>query len=302
MDHRDRYRRIVPAGLAIALAVATSAFAGETRLQRAGSDIPDTLVTATLVCDAATIAPGTPFDLAVKLSIRDEWHVNWQNPGDAGLAPSIAWQLPAGFTVEPVQWPLPHRFRSGPLVIFGYEHAVLFVARVTPPATLQTGAPVRLGAGVSWLACSEACIPGKADVTITVPVEAAARRDASAGAEIAATLSQCPAPSGMWNVASRLDSNGFIAMDIQAATDAHPALDGVFFFPYEPGYIDNAAPQALSVLTSPGGRAAYQLRVDVSRTATARPVRLSGVLVSAGGWSSSGGGPGAIAIDVPLTR
>lgn len=272
----------------------------ETRAQNAGSPAPDTLVTASLLCDAASIQPGKSFQLAVKLKIRDGWHVNWMNPGDAGLAPSVGWELPKGFKAEPIRWPFPQRFRTGPLVIFGYRNEVLLVARVTPPASLTPGGTVHLAAGVTWLACAGECIPGRGTASIERPVASAARVDAAASGEIEEALSRCPVPSGAWRISGSLTDGRTIAMDIQTASALQAPLDNVFFFPYEPGYIDNSADQRLSVLSGSDGRRAYQLRIDVSRLATARPARLSGVLVSSNGWTSAGK-PGAIEVDVPLT-
>ncbi len=55
------------------------------------------LVRTDIVADMQSIEPGRPFRVAVRFSVADTWHINWINPGDAGLAPSVAWTLPEGF-------------------------------------------------------------------------------------------------------------------------------------------------------------------------------------------------------------
>ncbi len=259
-------------------------------------------VRPTLVADAAAIAPGTPFRVAVRLAMKDGWHVNWLNPGDAGLAPSIAWHLPAGFKVGTILWPMPRRVRTGPIVIFGYAGEVLLIADVTPPETIREGTTAHLAADVSWLACAESCVPGGGSVALDLPVEAAPRPDPSAGAAIDAAEATCPAPAGVWTVNARLDGQGNILMDVQSAEGGRTVGDDIFFFPYEPGYIDNAAPQTVSVLQGLGGRAAYQLRIELSRLTATVPSRVSGILTSKQGWSDGSATPGAIEVDVPLSR
>ncbi len=299
---RARHRRVASARVALALAAAAVAFPCETPAQVAGTRTGDIeLVSAGLVSDASSIAPGQPLRLAVRLKPNDGWHLNWLNPGDAGLAPSVKWSLPKGFTAGVQCWPLPERHRAGPLVIFGYSGELLLVIDVRPPAGLAPGNDVEFRADVSWLACKDACVPGTATVSITLPVEPSRRLDGTWGPAIDASLRRCPQPSGMWNVAARLDDAGTIALDIQNVLGDDARIDDVFFFPYEPGLIENAAPQRLSVLASPTGRAAYQLRVELSRMAAGIPPRLSGILVSRSGWSD-GKEARAIAIDVPLER
>src|SRR5262249_30576644 len=58
---------------------------------------------------------------------------------------------------------------GGDIVTFGYEHEVLLTAQITPPANL-TGTEVALKAKASWLVCKESCVPGDAELSLTLPV------------------------------------------------------------------------------------------------------------------------------------
>jgi len=261
--------------------------------------MPAPHVHAELLCDAASIQPGMTFRLGVRLVMENGWHVNWTNPGDAGLAPSIAWKLPAGFRAGLVRWPLPERFVTGPLVIFGYAGDVLLETDVRAPAGLAPGQTVDLAAEVSWLACADACVPDSARVRMQLPVEAVARADAEAVARFETTRARCPSPSGSWNVQARVEDSSWIVLDIQTADPTTPPLAGLFFFPYDPGVIENAAPQTTSALAGPLGRTAYQLRIERARMPVGSLSRLSGVLVSTSGWSG-GNGPAAIDVDAPM--
>ena len=259
---------------------------------------PKDLVRAELIADAQALAPGRPFRLAVRLVMKEGWHVNWLNPGDAGLAPSIAWKLPKGFKADLVCWPVPGRFPAGPLVIFGYAGELLLSVDVTPPVELRPGDSVKLAAEVSWLACAEACIPGSASLSLVLPVETTPRSNASTAALIEDGRKRCPAPSGAWNVDARIDDRQTMQLWLQTAADNSAPVTAAFFFPYEQGIVENAAPQLLSVEQDQLGRSSYQLRVEVSRVATHVPERLRGVLVIEG--SATSGGSTAIEVDVPL--
>ena len=253
---------------------------------------------AELIADVQTLAPGRPFRLAVRFAMKEGWHVNWLNPGDAGLAPGIAWRLPKGFKTDLVCWPHPERFPAGPLVIFGYAGELLLSIDVVPPVDLRPGDAVELAAEVSWLACAEACVPGSESLALTLPVEATPRPHVSASARIEDARKRCPAPSGQWNVDASLDDRRTMRLDLQAALETNAAVTGAFFYPYEQGIVENAAPQLLSAHQDPLGRPSYQLRVEVARVATRVPERVHGVLVIQSGGEKNGAI--AIEVDVPL--
>ena len=139
------------------------------------------LVKADLIADTTAIAPGKPFTVGVRLVMAKDWHTYWQYSGDFGLPTEIAWQLPPGFTAGAIQWPVPERqVTGGDIITFGYEHEVLLMAQITLPANLAPG-DVTLNAKVSWLVCKESCVPGDAELKLTLPVSAS---PAAANAEL----------------------------------------------------------------------------------------------------------------------
>ena len=128
------------------------------------------LVEATLVADTTAIVPGQPFRLGLHLRMAPGWHTYWENPGDSGLATTFEPDLPAGFEIAPITWPLPKRIiEPGNIQVYAYKDEVLLVRTITPPATLDT-AEISLNAKSTWLVCEAICIPGKADVQLTLPV------------------------------------------------------------------------------------------------------------------------------------
>lgn len=256
-------------------------------------------VQAELIADVAAVAPGTPFRLAVRLKMAEGWHVNWINPGDAGLAPSIGWRLPDGFKVGILQWPLPSRFDTGPLTIFGYANEVVLMADVRPPAHLPAGGNLDLEADVSWLACAEECVPGSASVKLRLPVETAARHHAEEFKTFEATEARLPHHAVAWNIDARIDQSTTLVLEIQNGAGTAAPLDGLFFFPYEPGLIENADPQMTSVHAGPAGQSVYELRITRARIPAGDLSKVQGVLVATSGMTG-GAGPAAIEIDVPV--
>jgi thiol:disulfide interchange protein DsbD len=137
----------------------------------ASAEPPDgnELVKATLLADTDAIEPGKPFRVGVHLKMDPHWHVYWINPGDSGVATSVEWKLPPGFTAGELQWPTPNKFDiPGGMVNYGYEDEVLLMATITPPEKIESQ-NIEIGADVSWLVCTaEQCLPGEASPSITL--------------------------------------------------------------------------------------------------------------------------------------
>jgi len=164
------------------MAALSVALAGMAAAARAQPTPPHTKVS--LLAETDAVRPGRPLHLAVRLQMEPGWHSYWRNPGDAGLPTRVRWTLPSGFEAGEVRWPYPQRFTQGPVGSYGYAREVLLLDEVRVPAS-PVNHEVRIGAHVDWLECQEACLPGKTDVSLVLPVRAAAGPgpDAAAFAE-----------------------------------------------------------------------------------------------------------------------
>jgi len=131
------------------------------------------LVTATLIADADGIVPGREITVGLRLEMEPGWNTYWEYAGDAGIPTTIAWTLPAGFRAGAIEWPVPERISDpGGIDIYGYKGAVLLPVTIQVPADLKPGETVTLRAHATWLVCKEICVPGKADLALTLPVVA----------------------------------------------------------------------------------------------------------------------------------
>jgi thiol:disulfide interchange protein len=133
-------------------------------------------VKAELLADTTAIVAGKTFTAGLLLRMEPSWHTYYKDPGDSGLATSIEWQLPGGFSAGEIQWPKPtQKTEPGGLRVNVYENETLLLVAITPPAQLPPDG-VTLHAKTKWLACKESCVPGSADLALTLPVAASAKQ------------------------------------------------------------------------------------------------------------------------------
>lgn len=246
---------------------------------------------ATLVVDVESIAPGVPFLAAASFRMEEGWHIYWRNPGDAGLATAVEWNLPDGFVVEELGWPIPQLFGEAPEVTYGYDGTVLLPVKITPPASLAPGSKVELAAAARWLVCKEACIPGRQTVKATLPVEKKARKDKRSYELIAGTVPKLPGVIEKDNGITVSATGASYVFNIPDWVGA--GSETVSFLPYFESVIDHSAAQSVEKIE--GG---MLLLVPRSSFATERAERLQGILVYPVG---SSGEKRAVEIDVPVS-
>ncbi|HSI10061.1 MAG TPA: protein-disulfide reductase DsbD domain-containing protein, partial [Rariglobus sp.] len=151
-------------------------------------------VKAVLAAADQSIQPGKHFTVALRLDHEKHWHSYWINPG-TGYPTSLTWKLPAGWSASPIQWPTPEvtRDTTGMITGNGYSGVIYLPVTITPPADLKPGETITLAADAKWLMCAEVCVPGKAAVSLALPVRAdTPAPDTAHGQAIATTLSQLP--------------------------------------------------------------------------------------------------------------
>jgi thiol:disulfide interchange protein/DsbC/DsbD-like thiol-disulfide interchange protein len=128
------------------------------------------LVKAQLVADTSAIVPGKSFTVGLLLRMAPRWHTYWAFSGDAGLPTELKWNLPSGWKVSEIQWPIPLKtIDPGDIETYGYENEVLLMQEITPPQQIDSS-PVKLSAEANWLVCEKICIPGTATSQLDLPV------------------------------------------------------------------------------------------------------------------------------------
>ena len=200
-------------------------------------------IEAELVAMSAWAAPGSTVIVGVRQDIEPGWHTYWRNPGDSGGATTLAWTLPEGVTAGDIVWPVPERQRLLDLMNFGYSGVVYLPVPVQIPATARPGTSLRLTAKALFLVCSaEMCVPDELTLSLNLPVrEGAAPLVRGHGAAIAVVLEQSPRPAAIEARATLVD--GVVTLTATGGPLVGKDPGPSYFFPFEGGVIDHAAPQ-----------------------------------------------------------
>lgn len=237
-------------------------------------------VESELVAETLSIQPGQPFTVGLRLTMEEHWHTYWLNPGDSGMATTIKWTLPDGFTAGPIQWPRPIRIPTPPLMTYGYEGEVLLLTEITPPADVAPDTKVTLRARGDWLVCRDLCLPGGADHALELPVSAAKPRpDVTHAFLFAQARRSLPAAdANSWRASFAVaDKELVLRVTPPAGTQVNPA--DAYFFSTAEMIVEPAAPQHATLEND-----ALVLRLPRAEGATGVPAKLEGVLTAAGGF------------------
>jgi thiol:disulfide interchange protein DsbD len=132
-----------------------------------------------LILSADIAKPGDTIFAGVDMKMEPGWHTYWKNPGAAGLATKIEWQLPPGVTAGEIQWPLPEKFPPAEVTTYGYEKEVVLLVPLTLATNLPSGS-LDLKANVSWLECQDVCIPASQSVEAKLNIGSETRTSADA--------------------------------------------------------------------------------------------------------------------------
>ena len=242
---------------------------------------------AQLLLSAETAKPGDTIWAGVDLKMEPGWHTYWKNPGDAGQATEIKWQLPAGVTAGEIQWPLPEKLPPAEVTTYGYENEVVLLVPLTLASNLPAG-PLNLAAKVSWLECKESCIPASGQVQAMLNVGSEIKASAEA-ATIETWKKQIPQANAFyqfqahWETATN-DTRPFVMNNFSGGADKNIRLASVDFFP---AASDNFEVQSATEIISDYS-ADIQIRKLVKKFSGNWPKEISGTLVLGNGREREG--------------
>jgi len=240
---------------------------------------------AKLILSAHTARPGDTIWAGVDMKMEPGWHTYWKNPGAAGLATKIQWQLPPGITAGDIQWPLPEKLPPIEVTTYGYENEVMLLVPLTLGTNLPVG-PIDLKANISWLECKDVCIPASQTVEITLNIGSETKASADA-ATIELWKSKTPQTndiyslSAWWEKPADGDTRPLIINYGPMEATKNITYDSIDFFP---NASDQFEIQAATEIIS--AQSAYiRLRKSVKKYSGDWPKEVSGVLVIQSGNS-----------------
>jgi thiol:disulfide interchange protein DsbD len=243
-----------------------------------------------MLADTSAVVPGKPFDVAMHYKISPGWHIYWINPGESGAATKVKFDLPPGFSVSELKFPVPESIVApGDIISYGYENESTLIATITPPSDLKPGQTVSIGTKSDWLVCKEICLTGSGEATLELPVS---QSSGSANADFFKQLWFPTVPPANVSVdAKPLDlSSGKGNTEIRLAVDSSGVVE---VFPYP---LDD-----VTVTIGDANREAEMLVIPICETV------LPKLSVSLKTWKvlvvsrNKGNVSGRYAYDVPIT-
>jgi DsbC/DsbD-like thiol-disulfide interchange protein len=158
---------------------------------------PARYMPAELIAESAAPRPGSTILVGFQMTPRPGWHGYWSNPGDSGIAPSVAWKAPAGVTFSRLLHPAPSLITAEGISSFVHDGPHILLSRMTIPRSLAPGTAIPITAQLNWAACTATqCVPLRATLSIELVVGTGAQgRDAPALRAAAAKLPR-NAPAG----------------------------------------------------------------------------------------------------------
>jgi thiol:disulfide interchange protein len=199
-------------------------------------------IAASLIPESAVVVPGETMTLALMMRPSKGWHGYWKNPGDSGVETQIAWDLPAGLTAGPIQYPVPERLIISGLMNYVYEGDYAQLIDVKVPAKLAPGTRLPIRARVDYLACTaEICVPETANVA--VDLETGSTPGAQANRAMFDRFRQAlPKPLGSEARFERAGNRFRLAIPVPAGLE----LREPYFYPLTDGALSYAAAQTFS--------------------------------------------------------
>ena len=194
---------------------------------------------AKLILSADTAKPGDTIWAGVDLKMEPDWHTYWKNPGEAGLATKIEWQLPPGVIAGEIHWPLPEKFPPVEVTTYGYEKEVVLLVPLTLASNLSAG-PLDLKANVSWLECKDVCVSNGQSVEAKLNIGSETKNSADA-AMIESWKSKVPMPlppgsnwdpAAWWEKSTNGDIRPIIFDYRQLTVPPTLLIDSADFYPY----------------------------------------------------------------------
>ncbi|HXT13354.1 MAG TPA: protein-disulfide reductase DsbD domain-containing protein [Candidatus Angelobacter sp.] len=224
--------------------------------------------------------------VGVDLKMAPGWHTYWKNPGSAGMATKVQWQLPRGVTAGDILWPLPKKLPPAEVITYGYEDETMLIVPLKLASDLKPG-PLDLKAKVSWLECKEQCIPAGATVEATLNIGSETKPSTNAPA-INLWKNRAPRSEQLFSFAARWEKSvddttrTMIIQGTPTGANVLP-IEKVDFFP---GASDNFEVQGATEKVD--SQIGFALRKTVKKFSGDWPSSIGGLVIVEGGGQTNG--------------
>jgi DsbC/DsbD-like thiol-disulfide interchange protein len=216
-----------------------------------------------LIAPKTQARPGDTIPFAIEFKPDPGWHLYWANPGEAGSAPKIEWDLPPGWKTAAIQWPSPSILSADGIVSYGYDKPFTLIGELKG-ALGSVHKFTALTAKVSWMACQNNCV--SEEESIEMPITIGSREEADAGASKEFAIARQAIPTRTITVKATSDEETY-------TIELGAVYRTLYFFCDQPDVIKPTANQTAAIV---GGR--NQLRLLRANPGESPVDRLTGIL------------------------
>ncbi|MGJ8678008.1 MAG: protein-disulfide reductase DsbD family protein [Akkermansiaceae bacterium] len=208
-----------------------------------GTNLPKTQ--AATFSEVSSTASGETFTLAISIEHAEGWHAYYKNTGGPGIPLSLDWDLPEGYELVKLHWPVPSQYSNSGTAFYVYHGEYTLLADISTPTSAQPGDTATITVTPTWQICSDTgCDPPASQVlSIDVPVGNQLEKTADLEDQFASARSKLPLANDLFNVTSEI-FDSLIVFTIESTSEISGSLDTAHFID-NTGVIDAQTPQII---------------------------------------------------------
>lgn len=123
-----------------------------------------------LISGHDTVQPGQSFTVALRMTFDGDWYTYWRNAGDSGEGVTLKWDLPAGVSAGPIQWPAPSVKTVGPILSYALGGEVWLPVEISIDEKIDPNRPITLSAQAYFLVCDTLCVPENGALSLPIAI------------------------------------------------------------------------------------------------------------------------------------
>lgn len=197
---------------------------------------------AQLVTSHDRAMPGSDIHIALSMRLEKHWHTYWRNAGGPGKPARFIWQLPDGYQVGDIIWPLPEIVQTQTIVSYAFEDRLLLPMPLHIPATAKIGESVTINTEALYLVCYILCLPEGANLSVTLDI-GEPLEDARWNANIKKAIKNAPKPNAAFTASAQMKAEQ-VLLNIKSTSLQAGQIRKLYFFPYVQDMINADDPQS----------------------------------------------------------
>lgn len=237
-----------------------------------------------ILTDVQEILPGETFTVGLLVSPAPGHHTYWRGPGIVGVATSIEWNLPDGFTAGPIIWPSPEKVDMVGIEANGYRRDVILLTDIKAPEAISSNT-LQFELKTAWMACATSCNPGVTTLSLTLPVieeEELQKKNRALSKQFQSIRASLPRPAPVtWTMQVSRSAEEEITLAVSAPGLERPTIESLEFF-CDDMQVNSDKPMQVQWLSDEPG--SFAIRFVRPTFAPSQPEVFSGLLKAKRSW------------------